>query len=371
MTHSWATAAASSSIMSGIFKTADLLSLGYTDLSKYSTFEAFVAAYGKHMRDAGVKGGVTRAFVPIGSLLNYHPPDLDSHFGGPAAGMTKEVKKQYFDKRKAQLSTDLAEKAEEVLADMTRRIQTQYFRTTNFKSKTAMARGNTPGRGLAQMRAVDVTFDFIQHSLRNNLSFYTPCPHDSSEVVLFLTDSFFQQVAPSMSSGSQKPIESVALYLKSPIQKEPLIQFADASAEELNYHLLDQADFHIILDGQNRYQIIKQVLTNMVQNNWTIHGKKVHQIYIETLSYNYIQNNICDMALQIRNKSLKCDWFASFPQSNVMGTLNRNQSRRNFLSRAEVSHCSLADAANAVSPYNNSENFVKDTYKNCVRRSAT
>ena len=142
----------------------------------------------------------------------------------------------------------------------------------------------------------------------------------------------------------------------------------------MNYHMLDQADFHIILDGQNRYQIIKQVLTSMVENNWTIHGKKVYQIYIETLSYNYIQNKICDMALQIRNKSLKCDWFATFPQSNVAGTLNRNQSRRDFLSRPEVSHCSLTNpsANNAAnSPYDKPDNFVKDTYKNCVRRSAT
>lgn len=378
MTHSWGSAAASSAIMSGIFKTADYLSLGYTDLSKYSTFEAFVAAYGKHMRDDGVKGGVTRAFVPIGSLLNYHPPDLDSHFGGPAAGMTKEVKKRYFNTRKAQLTSDLAGKAEEVLLDMTRRVQTQYFKRTgpSASASATLQKGMTPGRGTAQMRAVDVTYDFIQHALRNNASFYAPCPHDFSQVVLFLTDSFFQQVAPSMSSGSQKPIESVALYLKVPVEKEeeepPMIQFDDASPAELQYHMLDQADFHLILDGQNRYQIIKQVLTGMVENNWTINGKKVYQIYIETLSYNYIQNKICDMALQIRNKSLKCDWFATFPQSNVAGTLNRNQTRRNFLSRPEVSHCGLAAGAGAAnSPYDNPDNFVKDTYKNCVRRSAT
>lgn len=220
-----------------------------------------------------------------------------------------------------------------------------------------------------------VSYESVIDALANHTSFYFIHPR-KDEVVLYLTDSFIQDVAPSMGSASNKPIESLAIYLKNAISPtEHFIHFGKVDEDDAKniYYRLDKADYHIILDGQNRYQIIRQVLTKLIKENFKIDGKKINNIYIETLSYLHIPNIVCDTAFKIRNRSMSCDWFDEFPQSNVNKRgnpqpLNRNKKRIDSLARREIKKCGLGPANNP-SPFNNIKDEVAAQF-DCQKRQA-
>lgn len=85
--------AAASRLVRTVLQSVDVFG---ADLSKFATFEALVASYGQHMRE-GHQSDTASIFVPVGSLLNYHPPNLDSHFSGP--NRSRAEKASYFQKR--------------------------------------------------------------------------------------------------------------------------------------------------------------------------------------------------------------------------------------------------------------------------------
>jgi hypothetical protein len=306
------------------------------DASKFATFESLVASYGKHMRSFGDEKA--RIFVPVGSLLNYHPPNLDSHFSGKER--TRAEKAAFFIKRSSELETGLKKNANKILSQ----------------------------------KSVPLSYETIQESLENLSSFYIVHPKKQNEVVLYLTDSFIQSVAPTMGSASAEPIESVAVYLKNKVDKDHFIKFGQLDDTDRTYYLLDQADYHLILDGQNRYQIIKQVFTKLINQGFTINGKKINDIYIETLSYLKVPNLICDTGFKIRNKSASCGWFDDFPQSNVnkkndKQPLNRDKKRKEFIFRNEIKKCGLSGVSNP-SPFNNIKNEIPTLFDHCDRRQA-
>ncbi len=245
-------------------------------------FEGLVASYGKYIRVLGGENQI-KLYVPISKILNYHPPDLNSHFTGPKR--TTEQKTQYFRERGTQLG----------------------------EAMNTIIQATPPLTG---------SFDLIsatKQALEMDTSFKVT--KNNGKLVLFLNNAIIGEYAPLMKSASNKGIEVIPIYLN----KEEGVVYS--SSDQYNY--LMNADYYLIVDGQNRYQIIKQVLAQFVAQNPII-----DDLYIEVICYYNIPNEVCNEALKIRNHSLKCSWFLAYPQSNI-------EKLGRALNRSEVKHCGI------------------------------
>lgn len=323
-TNSWTSAATQSPALKSVLSAIN--SSGLTNLQRYTSLEALVAAYGKHIRDIGSNKSI-RVFLPIGSILNYHPPNLNSHFSGKSR--TPEQKQAYFDQRKTELKQTIETKLQLNQNGILKSVDKQSIKT----------------------------YGDLRELLEDQTSFYI---RDQDQITLFLSNDTMLELSESMKSDSDKLIETVPIHLKQDksLNRKPYFEYPINNMQSYLYNNIETADYHLIVDGQNRYQVIRKVFQELLSGNTfkIEEGTVIHQIFIDTQSYYKIPNEICDKAISIRDR-LESK-FTGFVQSNSAGnTLDPEFLNKTKLQRTNVDYCGTQKKPNSNSDFNKSINL--------------
>ena len=293
-TNSLASSTTQSNLVKSVLSGIDSLG-GISNLSKYTSFEALVASYGKHIRTIGSNKSI-RTFLPIGSILNYHPPNLNSHFSGKSR--TPEEKETYFQTRKRELKQ-------------------------NIKSNLTK---------FPIINIIDIkTYEDLRDLLENQESFYI---NEGTKFYLFLSNTTIINLSESMKSDSNKPIETLPIHLipEHSLSRNSIFGYEIDNIESYMYNNIETADYHLVLDGQNRYQVIRQVFMELLKEK----ALTVNQIFIDTLSYYQVPSKICDKAIQIRDKLN----FTGYVQSNSSkNSLDPEHQEKTKLLRNTIDYC--------------------------------
>ena len=336
--NSWTTFAMKDKYVSNLASALD--SMGFKDLSEYVSLNQYLKAYRYHIINVGSENYIN-IFVPINKLLNY------SHLTDKTEIKLDDVK---YALSKLKLENELTYSVikENLEKDISFYIIKEekaiVYLTKSFPNYNILQR--------MQNENANTKFKKIYDKPENFLSFQNAGSSGTSKNSSLSNTSLLNK------------LESFSVFLKEP-KKDKLSSNIKFSIEDITkkeifeYKTVESADYHLVVSGENKFNIIKKHLQTLILEDFKINDLKIGDIYIETVSFLNINNDICNEAFKGREVSSINKKF-SFVQANSKTNSSSNNSIIDYTKRSDISYCGIEKQTSDI--FNNPNQLISRFY---------
>jgi hypothetical protein len=296
--------------------------------------EASVALLGSIMESSSRKNK-SNIFVPVSRVINYHPPNLDSHFRQTKYTLAQE--REYLETRKQKTLETILKMLTKPTTATVKEVSGKDIYLFETSKEMASARGKLVVSNIERQRSflakgefsnkpalpqciLYINNEFINKHIDVMKSIDVPrvapiyMKKDIQRILdeaQIIEDQIETLESKEGRTASEENLMAELIVKKEAIERELLVP---DPKDPVNYEIRRDADYFLALDGQNRFSVIAYLLKELRKLSREI-NIEVLDICLES-ELRLLPTRFCSEALTLREYMYKKGLFNDFPQSN-------------------------------------------------------